>query len=194
MFSFHNTLSSDAMDVADLGRIYEDNAHMPDFVAALIAEIEQDDPRTQPRASWLLLRHATDTTANSAQARPKIAPKHLETAIEILGNAPAWESRLHLCQLFSRMDCPPTIAAQLFEQLARCATDKRAFLRAWALTALHNLARTNPDYKNEVTATLRAAAADTSKAVQARLRHLTAKPSPSKPSRPPKIAPPSKTR
>jgi hypothetical protein len=174
MFSFHGILSADTMDVADLGRIHEDSARVPapDLIKALIEEIEQEDPRTQPRASWLLLRYATDSATNS-----KIDPKHLEAAIEILGNAPAWESRLHLCQLFSRMDCPPTIAGQLFEQLTRCAADKRAFLRAWALTALHNLSRTNPDYKKEVAAHLRAARADISKAVQARLRQLTAKPS-----------------
>ena len=173
MPALHNILTADTLDVADLARIHEDSARAPDYLKTLIDEIERDDPRTQPRASWLLLHHATTPAPDSAHAPPPPIPqKHLETAIDILGNSPAWESRLHLCQLFSRVPCPPDLAEPLHEHLTRLAADKRAFLRAWALTALHHLAKTNPAFKKEAATTLRAARSDTSKAVQARLRKV----------------------
>jgi hypothetical protein len=164
MIPLHPALTKEGLDVADLARIYEDCAGAHEFLPAVIAEIRLEDAVTRPRTSWLLLRHSADHS--------NVPEKILRAAIEMVANSPLWEARLHLCQLFARSDCPAALAEPLFEFLSDCAADKRAFLRAWALTALHRLQRVSPDDRREIERLLRRAQSDPAKAVQARIRQI----------------------
>ena len=164
MSALHSILTKDGLTAADLERVYNDSAGRRGFLAEVVAEIQAEDSVTIARASWLLLRCATD--------RIEIPVESLRAATEMVANSTLWEARLHLCQLFSRIDCPAGIKEQAFEFLVHAATDKRAFLRAWALSALHRLSRTLPDHRKEIQDLLRNAHADPAKAVQARLRQL----------------------
>ncbi len=162
MSGLFSLLSTEALDVAALERIYRVYGQHPMFVADAISAMRQLDPDRAFRAAWLLCRRSRDTEFDE----PTLA--RIATCAEEMDH---WISRLTLCQFFSRTGCPPAVRESLYPFLADCFNDRRVIIRAWALSALVPFAD-EPKYRPQVKKMMLEAQKDPSKAMQARLRHL----------------------
>jgi hypothetical protein len=162
MVPLRPTLKHKGLDAEALNKVYISRVDDRGFIREVIAEIQSGDAETRCRACWLLLRHSAE--------RSDIPESFLCAAIRVATNAPTLETRLHLCQLFSRIDCPAAVIHSLFEFLSDCAANKRAFLRVWAFTALWRLGKNSAPYRREVDAWLLVAQTDPSDTVRRRLR------------------------
>ena len=84
-----------------------------------------------------------------------------------------WAARLALCQMLARhaeyLEADPESAATF---LRDCTEDTKPFVRAWAVTAFHQLGQRKPRFRDEAEALLARAVQDPAKSVQARLRRL----------------------
>ncbi|HEY0946129.1 MAG TPA: hypothetical protein VGD81_12710 [Opitutaceae bacterium] len=155
-------LTRDAVKVAELEAIYARQGGSPGFAADAIWAMRQLDADLAWRAVWLLKRHAREHP---------LAEADLLRIASCADEATHWVSRLTLCQMFSDTGWPASANDTVFPFLVESFANRRVIIRAWAVSALLRL-KAHPKYREQVTAILRKARADSGKAMQARLRQL----------------------
>ncbi|MFO1450186.1 MAG: hypothetical protein U1F61_18650 [Opitutaceae bacterium] len=155
-------LTSRDLDVAALEALYQHLGPQAGFAAEAISALRQLDAQVIWRAAWLLRRHAREH---------RFTPDQLIVLGEEAQRIEPWLARLNLCQLFARTGCPLEAKDAIAPFLQECARDRRALVRAWALSALFTL-REDPELGAAIVRQLAAARRDPAKSVQARLRQL----------------------
>jgi hypothetical protein len=155
-------LSRESVKVAALDRIYAAHQGSPSFASDAIFAMRQMDGELAWRAAWLLRRMARDRRLGDDDL-VRIAASAEETT--------HWIARLILCQLFSLTGCPDSGRESLYPFLTECFADKRALVRAWAISALATLAN-DATYRPEILKMIRKAQKDRAKSVISRMRHL----------------------
>jgi hypothetical protein len=151
--------------VARLERLYQRDRLRKNFVSEVAEMIASRSPALERAGTWLLARAAREAGTLPAGA--------WETVVEALAGVKGWLGRLQLCQLLARgpalLDADPDAAAHF---LRDCAGDAKPFVRAWAITAWHELGRGHPAHRAEARRWLARGRRDPAKSVQARMRRV----------------------
>jgi hypothetical protein len=155
-------LGRDGVDVSSLRSLYERLGAREEFVRDVIGALGQLDTQEAWRAVWLLKRSAADS---------KLGRDDLRKIAELVDSSEHWVFRLTMCQLFAETGCFREFREQVFSFLQRNFDDRRAIIRAWALSAMADF-EGDPLYRRSIQQMRRAAEQDHSKAMQARLRRL----------------------
>ncbi len=145
-----------------IAEIYRNKASQSDFVDQLIQLCS--DSALQKGASWLLKHHL--------ESGGSLAPAQVESVIESLDTQTDWETRLHMLQSLPYLDVVVKHKQRLKQFLDECHKDDNKFVRAWALSGLHQLANQHPEYRDEVLTWIERAMVDEAPSVKARLRKL----------------------
>lgn len=136
-----------------------------DFTAVLVSAITSSNETLQHHGSWLLKHHM--------EKKGALTPQQWNAIASHLVNLTQWGVLLHLCQCMTHT---PALDEQSISLLAdflrRCANHKKPFVRAWAITGMHELAKQFPQLRAEAEVLVRTAVNDPAKSVQARLRQL----------------------
>jgi hypothetical protein len=155
-------LSKESLNVAALERIYLDHHMSPAFAADAIFAMRQLDSELAWRAAWLLRRQALD------QGLEEGALVRMATFVDEMTH---WIARLNICQMLAITGCPRLVQDSVFPYLDECFRDRRAIVRAWAISALASFSD-EPKYRRQILLMIRKARMDSAKSIQARLRHL----------------------
>jgi hypothetical protein len=145
-----------------LHRRHRDDRNYPRTVAEAVAS---GSAVLERAGAWLLRREAA--------ARGGYPAEDWAVVIEALPGVRSWAGRLILGQLLSEqpalMDAAP---AEVAEFLRGCVNYPKPTVRAWAVSALHELGRRQPAHRAEARRRVVTARRDPAPCVQARLRHL----------------------
>jgi len=163
MSSLLSLLTKESVDALALGRIYFGFREKPTFPSDAIRAMRQLDSGMAWRAAWLLRRLAQEQRLSD-----EIVVRVAESADEMTH----WIARLNLCQLFSLTGCPKSGRESLYPFLVECFVDRRAMVRAWAISALATIAG-DECYRSRGLEMIREAHKDSAKSMRARLRHVT---------------------
>src|SRR5271166_4420563 len=162
MSDLYSLLTKEPVNVVTLNRIYSGCRGDPAFASDAMFAMRNLDNDLAWRAAWLLRRLGQEQRLSD------------EVLIRIAASADEmanWIARLNLCQLFSLRGCPKLGRESLFPFLVECFSDKRAMLRACAISALASFAD-DTNYRREVLRLIRRAHNDSASSVRARLRHI----------------------
>ncbi len=130
----------------------------------LLVAVECDEVPVQVAATWLLKRWHDEGEPCVADATGELC--------RLLRGATHWEVRLHLLQLLSTATVPPRSRATLKKTLLPLTADDNKLVRAWAYSALAQLADQQPRFQTEVRTLLEAAGEDEAASVRARIRQV----------------------
>lgn len=124
---------------------------------------------TSRSSSWLLRRWVEAGNALHDEA--------LELLAAEIDTIEFWETRLHLCQIFANGMLWQSLGADCVARFSRkCIKHDNKFLRAWGLSSLVEICRSETKFHKEALSEVRKASAlESSKAVLARLRILREK-------------------
>ena len=148
-----------------LGNAYERHASKPRFVADLLRLA--GEPETEVPATWILRRRVE-------QAEP-LSRAQTKRLVALLPALERWEARLHVLQCVPSLDLTAADARALVPTVGADAGSPHNFVRAWAVSALCDVARVHDEHAGEARRALAAAARDPSAAVRARVRRLRAR-------------------
>ena len=162
MNALHALLTREVITVAALQDIYDRFKSSPLFPETCLSELEQLDSDIAWRAAWLLRQLAREGQLDDS---------HLLRIAGMADGQTHWLARMILCQLFSIEKRSLRVRNLSYSFLVNCSADRRALVRAWAVTALAPFVD-DLSYWPAINKILREARRDRSKAVQARLRHL----------------------
>lgn len=161
-------LELDAHPKASQGQLnawYKQYAKASSFNPLLVEAIMSDSIALQRNGSWLLKKHL--------EQKESLTPLQWQQICQALDKFESWELLLHLCQSFALNPTLNDESAPLASAfLKRCAAHKKPFVRAWAITGLHELAKQFPDLRDDAVKLVNTAVNDTAKSVQARIRNL----------------------
>ena len=134
----------------------------PTFIDNLLSLLDQPD--LHGGATWLLKHHLEQknslTTAQSS------------TLISHFPQIKVWTAKLHILQIFHHITVSNTQVDTAETFIRHCLASKKTFVRAWAYSAFHELAKQHPAFRSEVDMLL-SIAMDTEKpSVKARMRNL----------------------
>lgn len=137
----------------------------PEFSGWLVEAIISQNEALERNGSWLLKKHL------EKGAQLSLAEWH--AICEQSAQFEQWELLLHLCQALA---LNPPLAQKsvplIVPFLRRCTTHKKPFVRAWGVTAFHELAKQFVVLRNEAVRVVETAVSDPAKSVQARIRNL----------------------
>ena len=148
--------------MAALERIYLGYRESPAFEPDVIFAMRQLDSELAWRAVWLLRRRARDQG---------LEEHTLLRMVAIADEMTHWIARLILCQILMIAGCPGSVRDPAYQYLVECFRDRRAIVRAWAISALAAF-RDEPRYRRQVLSMMKEARRDGAKSMRARLRHL----------------------
>ncbi len=115
-------------------------------------------------ATWLLKKHFENGGRLSAQQTTRL--------FELAVGLTTWEARLHLLQSLLYLRIAETDRQAVEAWLRKGLADQNKFVRAWAYSGFHELARQYPDYRDEVGRLFEMALRDEAASVKARIRNL----------------------
>ena len=133
-------------------------------IQKLLALGEHDNPLVRAGATWVLKRwhdRGVDFTADTVSGMALLLAQETE-----------WGSQLHLLQMLSAVEIPKASGRGLRAATARLAIGENKFVRAWAVSALANLADQYPTHRKTSLAALTMAEADSAASVKARVRKV----------------------
>ncbi len=123
-----------------IARVYKDHGGHADFLASAIALIA--DETTQIGATWLL-KHYFDEGGRALDAAQATA---IYTKLDALTQ---WEAMLHILQCMEHVPVSENRVEFVEKFLRRCLADEVKFVRAWAYSGFHELARQHPEFQAE---------------------------------------------
>ena len=153
----------DGKDVAFLEEVFDLHSHREDFARDALAELTAP-ARFQTAATWLLKRAfeegdrlAAADSARFLRALPKLEP---------------WEARLHALQSLPYLRVTAKTRSVVERFVREALTSDVKFVRAWAFTGLHELAKAFPELRPEAERLFQDALEEGPASVRARVRHL----------------------
>ena len=147
-----------------LTAIEEKYGPKPWYLGALVAMASDADAKVSDGATWLLKSSLEKGATLSARQTAELVP--------ILESITTWQAQLHLCQALRHIDIPPNYSSTVADWLSPLLHHTRPFVRAWAVSALCDLARQHADCKKSAHAAMDAALCDPAASVRARARSL----------------------
>jgi hypothetical protein len=139
----------------------------PSLVTELASLASDGDPLVAQRAVDLLEKLAHEH-------RDWIAP-HREIFIGPLADSDRWEIRLQIVRALPLFEWTPAQMRRVRRVLLECVDFPQTFVRAWALDALATLAERSAALRPMVRSRLLAFERSSSKALQARAKHIRAR-------------------
>jgi hypothetical protein len=164
--AFFNAASdeSERFDAASLDRFVADHTADTSLLLDLCRLAESGDPRIQIAATGLLKRYLEHGVPFSDGV--------VVCLLDLLPSTEHWEATLHLLQILPHLSIPASQADTLCGWLGKLTKHSNAFVRAWAYSGLHRVAKLYPEYRTAITRLLHVAAHEESASVRARLRQL----------------------
>jgi hypothetical protein len=151
--------------VAQLERLHQRARGGRHYTRTVAEAVASGAPALERAGGWLLRRAASDPAGLPAE--------DWAVVLDGLDGVRSWAGRLLLCQLLAeRPELADTAPAEVAGFLRDCAVYPKSTVRAWSVTALHELARRHPAFRPEARRAVAAARRDPAKCMQARLRHL----------------------
>jgi len=157
----------DRRGIAKSNRAREEIERNPALVTELAALT--DDP------DWLVTQRALDLMEKVARDHPARIEPHKTIFIGPLAQSDKWEIRLQIVRALPLFRWTPAQARRVEEILIANVSHPQTFVRAWALDGLATLAEGRPTLRPVVRRHLRQFEASSSKALQARARHIRAR-------------------
>ena len=158
------TAEWDGKSADDIRRIFEKYQSMPQYADNLLELL--DYPFTQRGASWQLKAHL--------ESGGTLTENQVIRLISQLKLLEHWESKLHILQIFPRLNLSAQADAEIKNFLDTCLNEKNKFVRAWAYTGLHRLANYFPEYQQEAFERLNQAMETESGSIKVRVRKALA--------------------
>lgn len=157
----------DRRSIAKSNRARAEIDRNPALVTELAALTEDPD--------WLVAQRALDLMEKLAQDDPTRIEPHKKVFIGPLAQSDKWEIRLQIVRALPLFRWTPVQARRVEEILMENVSYPQTFVRAWALDSLATIAERRPTLKPTVRRHLRKFEASSSKALQARARHIRAR-------------------
>lgn len=126
-------------------------------------------------ADWLVSQRALDLMEKLARDHPAWIEPHKNVFIGPLAQSDKWEIRLQIVRTLPLFPWTPAQTRRVEEILLANVSYPQIFVRAWALDGLATLAQRRPTLRPVVQRHLRAFEMSSSKALQARARHIRAR-------------------
>lgn len=133
-------------------------------VQHLVNRIPSYDANAEVGATWLLLEALKSGSRFNAPTQA--------ACLDAMTQLKRWESKLHMARAVEFLALSDAQAESVSEILRSWASDSAAFLRAWSVTALVQLAKRHPALETAADAALARAKNDPAASVRARLRRL----------------------
>ncbi|WP_425397554.1 hypothetical protein [Aeoliella sp.] len=133
-------------------------------IQKLLALAEHDQALVRAGATWVLKRWHDRGVNFSANA--------VATMVRLLGQETEWGSQLHLVQMLTILEIPKASARKLKAEAAKLAHSENKFVRAWATSALANLADQHPAYRHAALKVFAEVEQDAAASVKARVRKV----------------------
>lgn len=145
-----------------IARVYQKHGGRADFLADVIALIAAEP--TQIGATWLL-KHYFD------EGGPPLDATQAKAVYAKIGSLVHWEAKLHVLQCMEHMPIPKGQVKPVEKFLRVCLAGEAKFVRAWAYSGFHELARQHPEFRPEASRILAdALETETAGSVLARIR------------------------
>ena len=145
-----------------IARVYDKHVGDADFLVHVIALIGKAP--TQVGATWLL-KHSFDEGGVPLDAALASA------AYSKVDGLVRWEAKLHILQCMERLPIPESRVRPVEQFLRDCLASEVKFVRAWAYSGFHELARQHPAFRAEASRLLAdALETETAASVLARVR------------------------
>ena len=157
----------DRRSIAKSNRARVEIERNPALVSVLAALT--DDPE------WLVSQRALDLMEKLAHDHPDWVEPYKKIFIGPLAESDKWEIRLQIVRALPLFRWTPAQTRRVEEILIENISYPQTFVRAWALDGLTTLAKRRPALKPVVRRHLRDFEASSSKALQARARHIRAR-------------------
>lgn len=153
------------LTVAQLDALHRRHRGDRNYTRTVAEAVASGSAVLERAGGWLLRREAVERGGYPAG--------DWAVVVDALPGLRSWAGRLLLCQLLSAqpalMDAAP---AEFADFLGDCAGYPKPTVRAWAVSALHELACRHLAHRAEARRRVAAARRDPAPCVQARLRHL----------------------
>lgn len=153
------------MPVARLESLCQSHRNRPNYTRTVAEAVASGSAELERSGGWLLRREV--------EVRGDFPTEDWMVIVDALPGVRSWAGQLQLCQLLSErpslMDAAPPEVAQF---LRGCTQHPKPTVRAWAVTAFHELGRRDAQFRAEARRHVAAAGRDPAKCMQARLRHL----------------------
>jgi hypothetical protein len=156
--------ASERFDAASLDRFVADHTADTSLLLDLCRLAESGDPRIHIAATGLLKRYL--------ERGIPFCDEVVVRLLDLLPSTEHWETTLHLLQMLPRLSIPSSQADTLCGWLGKLTKNSNAFVRAWAYSGLHRVAKLYPEYRTAITRVLQVGAHKESASVRARLRQL----------------------
>jgi len=167
-FAIRTMLSGgDRRGIAKSNRARAEIERNPALVTELAALTNDPD--------WLVTQRALDLMEKLARDHPAWIEPHKDTFIGSLAQSDKWEIRLQIVRALPLFRWTPAQARRVEKILIANVSYPQTFVRAWALDGLATLAERRPTLRPVVRRHLREFEASSSKALQARARHIRAR-------------------
>ena len=154
----------DRRSIADSNRVRRIVEHDPSFVGELAALTKDEN--------WLVVQRSLDLLEKLAQEHSDWVEPHKRIFIGPLANSDKWEIRLQIVRALPLFQWTPAQLKRVEGILRENVSFPQTFVRAWALDGLATLAERQPRLKPVVEAHLKSFEQSSSKALQARARHI----------------------
>ena len=154
----------DGKDTSPLAILVEQLTPGEEFVDLLIELVEEGERAIQVAGTWVLRRLFDSEIALTREQRQGL--------LDLLTGVSDWECRLHLLQLFPRLEVPKARATALFDLFMNDSAAPNKFVRAWGYNALVCLADQHRELREQVTEMIESAASSESASIKARIRNV----------------------
>ena len=128
----------DKKAVQPIARAYNAHASSPSFIDDLLSMLRE--PALEVGASWML-KHAIEAGDLVGES---LEPEQLISLFRDANELTHWESHLHLLQIMEHLPIPPQARAYAKGFVYFSLGSQYKFVRAWAYSGIHALARDRP--------------------------------------------------
>lgn len=157
----------DRRSIADSNRVRRLVEDDPSLVVDLVALTADAD--------WLVTQRALDLLEKMARAHPDWIAPYKKVFIGPLATSDKWEIRLQIVRALPLFRWTPVQARRVEEILLENVRNPQTFVRAWALDALATLAQCRVTLMPIVRRHIRDFERSSSRALQARAKHIRAR-------------------
>lgn len=154
----------DRRSIAKSDRVRAEIERNPTLVTELAALTNDSD--------WLVAQRALDLMEKIAHDDPALIEPHKKVFIGPLAQSDKWEIRLQIVRALPLFRWTPSQERHVEEILVENVSYPQTFVRAWALDGLATLTERRPTLQPVVERHLQKFEASSSKALQARARHI----------------------
>jgi len=160
-------IGGDRRSIAQSNRARRSVERDPSLVTELVALTNDED--------WLVVQRALDLLEKLAHSHADWIEPHKRLFIGRLADSDKWEIRLQIVRALPLFEWTPSERRRVRTILIENVSFPQTFVRAWALDSLAQLTAIDPAVEPIVRKYVRAFERSSSKALQARARHVRAR-------------------